>query len=129
MALDTDPNEEIIWDSRMSWLGAIMDWKAFITLGLWALVNRYGSRYTVTDQRVYTRYGIVSKDENIIRHEDVRDVSLQQGIVSRILRYGNIGLSTAGTAGTETVFQKVSNPSGVQETIERTIQETNSTTD
>jgi len=118
MALETRPGETIVVDTRMSWIGALVDWRTVLTLGLWLFVNRYGSRYQVTDQRVYRRFGIISKTENTVAHEDIREVELRQGIVARLLRYGTIRVSTAGTAGSEINFKKVGNPAGVQQQIE-----------
>lgn len=118
MALQTRTGEEVVLDARMSWLGALLDWKAIITFGFWMFINRYGSRYQVTDQRVYRRSGIISKAENTVNKEDIREVELRQGIISRLFRYGTVRVSTAGTAGSEIDFRKVGNPAKVQKRIE-----------
>lgn len=118
MALNTRSGEQVLLDTRMSWLGAFLDWKAILTLGFWAFINRYGTRYQVTDQRVYRRFGIISKTENTVSKDDIREVELNQGIISRLLRYGTVRVSTAGTAGSEINFSKVGNPAGVQKQIE-----------
>jgi uncharacterized membrane protein YdbT with pleckstrin-like domain len=107
-----------VLDARMSWLGALMSWKTLITFGVWLFVNRYATRYQVTDQRVYRRYGLISKTENTVSRDDIREVELRQGIIGRLFRYGTVRVSTAGTAGSEIDFRKVGNPAKVQQRIE-----------
>lgn len=126
MALDTDSDEQTVYDGRMSWIGAFLDWKAIITVGIWGLINRFGTRYTVTNKRVYRRRGIISKDEGIVRSADIRDVGLDQGIVNRLLRYGDVNISTAGRGGTEITFRKVGNPAGVRKKVEQVRNESGS---
>jgi len=118
MGLSTRPGETVLLDTRMSWVGALLDWRNLLTLFLWTFVNRWGSRYQVTDERVYRRYGIISKTENTVEREDIREVELRQGIISRLLRYGTVRVSTAGTAGSEIDFRKVWNPAAVQNRIQ-----------
>lgn len=118
MPLATRPDEQVLLDARMSWLGALLSWKTVLTLGLWLFVNRYATRYQVTDQRVYRRYGLISKRENTVNAEDIREVELRQGILARLLRFGTVRVSTAGTAASEVEFKKVGSPAAVQQRIE-----------
>ena len=118
MALDTARDEPILVDERMSWWGALFDPKALVTIGVWMFVNRFGSRYQATDRRVYRRFGIISRNTNTIDFEDVRDIGVRQGILGRILSYGTVTVSTAGTGGVEIDFKKVKNPVGVQNRLQ-----------
>jgi hypothetical protein len=72
MALDTESDEEVLTDSRPSWLASLN--KGFIIL---APLIRWGNRLTVTNKRVYKRKGIIRKNETFIRAEDIRDVNLK----------------------------------------------------
>ncbi|MFP4627691.1 MAG: PH domain-containing protein [Halobacteriales archaeon] len=103
----------------MSWLGALFTWRGILTLGLWAIVIRYGSRYTVTNERVYRRFGILSRDEVFLRIDEVRDVALNQRFAERVLRFGTLRISSAGRAGTEIEFRRVGNPARVRDEIEK----------
>lgn len=122
MALKTQPGERVQFDGRRSWLASVLNVPAILTLGLWALVRRYGSRYTVTNFRVYSRYGIMRKDEAIVQSADVRDVALSQSITSRLLGYGDVEVSTAGRGGSEVVFQGVSRPHRAREAVQGVIE-------
>lgn len=123
MALDIDPDETLLFDGRMSWVGSLLDPGVLATLGLWAIARRYGSRYTVTDKRVYRRFGIIRKDEDVIRVDDIRDVSMKQGYIGRLAKFGDVDISTAGRARIEVDFEKVDEPWDAMEAIESAIEE------
>lgn len=118
MPLSVEPSEDVVYDGRMSWIAAFATWKAIITLGIWGFVRRLGSRYTITDDRVYRRFGLLSKDEDIVRIEDVQDFGLDQGIMGRFLGYGNVKISTAGRSGTEITFRGVGSPGHVRSALD-----------
>jgi hypothetical protein len=42
MGLSTRPGETVLLDTRMSWIGALLDWRNLLTLFLWTFVNRWG---------------------------------------------------------------------------------------
>lgn len=110
MALDLETGEEVLIDTRPSWLASFN----FGFVALFFLV-RYGNRITITDRRAYKRKGIIRKNETIIQAEDVRDISMKQGFLGRFLRYGTIEISTAGRGGSEITFSGVGKPSEVRE--------------
>lgn len=129
MALNLDDDEEIKIDTRMSWIGSFLNLAAIITLSYMGWIQRFGTRYTVTNKRVYKRYGILRVDETIVRAEDIRDVSMKQGLISRMFRYGTVTIATAGTGGKEVSFTRVGNPSKVRDAIEEVRREASATTD
>jgi uncharacterized membrane protein YdbT with pleckstrin-like domain len=112
MALDTDSDEEILIDTRPSWLASLN--YGFI---IFALLVRYGNRLTVTNKRVYKRKGIIRKNETFIRAEDIRDINIKQGFQGRIFRYGTVNVSTAGQSGAEISFSGVGSTSSIRDTV------------
>jgi len=111
MALDLDDDEEVLVDTRPSWLASLN--MGFI---IFALLIRYGNRLTITNKRAYKRKGIIRKNETFLQGEDVRDVSMKQGFQGRIFRYGTIEISTAGRGGSEISFSGVGSPTTVRDT-------------
>lgn len=110
MALDLDADEEVLVDTRPSWLASLN--MGFI---IFALLIRYGNRLTITDKRAYKRKGIIRKNETFLQGADVRDVSMKQGIQGRIFRYGTVEISTAGQGDVEVSFSGVGSPSSVRD--------------
>ncbi len=125
MALNTDSDEKTVYDGRMSWIGAFVDWKAIVTMGVWGLFHRFRSRYTVTDKRVYRRYGIIRTDEAVVRVADVRNIEIEQGILQWVLAYGTVKISTAGNDGTAITFPKAGHPARVKRKLEQVRSEYN----
>ena len=94
-------------------------WAALVALsaGLQTL-NWFGSKLTVTPQRVILRKGIISRNEDEIRISDVRNIVLRQSICGRILDYGNVGFSTAGQSNVEVTMFTIDNPRRVREIVQ-----------
>jgi uncharacterized membrane protein YdbT with pleckstrin-like domain len=125
MSLDLQTGEVELIDKRMSWRGAVWDYRTLVGLILGIVpaflvipLLRYRTRYTVTDRRAYARYGLIARDETPIRIEDIRETELSQSMVKRLLGIGYIRLPTAGTDAKELEFRKVADPEAVRNTIE-----------
>ena len=73
----------------------------------------------VTTNRTTLRYGLLSKHTSDVRHSDVRNIVISQGIIQRIMGVGTIGISSAGQADIEITFSGLKNPDKVKEMIER----------
>lgn len=54
----------------------------------------------------------------VIKYMDIRGITVKQGIVARILNYGDIAIGTAAADGNELVLVGVDNPSQLVELIE-----------
>lgn len=76
------------------------------TIGIYLLVGlvwKYSARYIVTNQRVYRKVGILSKQTDEYRYEDIQQVSTGKTLVERLLGAGNVKLQT-GTGGEALAF-------------------------
>lgn len=102
----------------MSWKVAMGSWKSWITVGFYAIWLRMGTRYRVTEEKVTAEYGILSKNSTTINLQDIRNVELSQSGLERLLGYGDIAFSTAGTGGTEITFNKVPKPNNIKQRVE-----------
>lgn len=69
--------------------------------------------YVVTDEVIYVKHGLVSRDVTQIRLERVQNTSFDQSLLERILRFGDVRIYTAGTGTEDLVFENVSNPERV----------------
>jgi uncharacterized membrane protein YdbT with pleckstrin-like domain len=82
---------------------------------------RLSRRYTVTSQRVISRWGLISRNISEIDIKNIRDIQLQQGVLQRVFGIGSVALSSAGRAGAEVVFEGIADPDGVKEVIRSTV--------
>ncbi|MDC0117031.1 PH domain-containing protein [Flavobacteriaceae bacterium] len=72
--------------------------------------------YALTTKRVVTKEGIISRDSEEMRLVKVETVEVKQGIIGRILGYGNVHIS--GTGSSNFIFSTVSNPIEVKKSID-----------
>lgn len=125
MALNKREDEVTLEDKRMSWRGAIWDYRTLVGLMLFVVpalvvvpLLRYRTRYTVTDKRAYARYGLISRNESIVNLRHARETELSQSVIGRILGVGDIRIPTAGTGVEEVRFTKVGAPGSIREIVE-----------
>lgn len=75
---------------------------ACVALAAWALlayclpkvVAWHATRYTLTSQRLVARYGMLRRRDQQVWLAGVRNVYIEQSLLQRILRSGNISLDT-----------------------------------
>ena len=107
--------------------GAGADWPVWpgvvITVVLLALVlgvgwiKRIETLYTVTDQRILIRKGILSRKEKSAHIDRVQNVTTTQSVLERILQVGDVDFDTAGTDDYEFKFAGVADPRDLREVI------------
>ena len=88
-----------------------------VFLGIW--LDRKQRKYTITSERVITRFGLIGRKVSEVELKNIQDVELRQGILQRLVGTGTLGFSSAGRAGVEVTFEGVSDPEGVKELVRR----------
>jgi uncharacterized membrane protein YdbT with pleckstrin-like domain len=126
--------ETVYWRGRMSWrsnLGYVALAAVFLALALagrhlllgtvllalagstmlYAYLRVLATEYIITSTYVYARYGVVARDITQARPEAVVAVNVEQGILGRLLGYGDIMFMTPGEGGRGfVVFRGVKDP-------------------
>ena len=91
-------------------------------LGLIALLAWWitckAKRITVTTKRTIYREGILARRTSEVRHADVRNIVVSQGILDRLFGVGTIAISSAGQSGFEVGISGVENPVRIKELID-----------
>lgn len=87
-----------------------------VLLGLWWIQVRFAT-LTVTTKRTIYRTGIISRNTSEVRHDDVRNLQMNQSVFERIFGVGDIAISSAGQSGLEIVAEAIPNPDGILESI------------
>jgi uncharacterized membrane protein YdbT with pleckstrin-like domain len=126
--------EAVYWRGRMSWranagyvalaavflalalvgrhllLGAVLPASAGFVM-LYAYLRILATEYIITSTYVYARYGVISRDITQARPEAVVAINVEQGILGRLLGYGDIMFMTPGEGGRGfVVFRGVKDP-------------------
>lgn len=88
------------------------------------LIAWYSHRYLITTDEVYHKYGLVSRTVTNLRVDRIETTNFTQSVLGRLLSYGTVHVTTAGTDAAEIVFPKVNDPAAVVERITRLLDET-----
>jgi uncharacterized membrane protein YdbT with pleckstrin-like domain len=91
-------------------LGALRDLRWFVVLALLLALFVYldiqyiiwrSESYTISDQRVLLRRGVIGKFSRSIGISRVQDVTTSQGLLGRVFDYGTVEIESAGKDGAE----------------------------
>lgn len=141
------PSERVVYKTRLHWVlfvksGLIMlagvvlavllrpvadpPWlwmagAAVALLGLvWALVHYVEvmtSEFAVTTSRLIFKVGLISRYTTELLLAKVESIGVQQGLVGRMLNYGD--LTVTGTGGAREVFGRVRDPIGFRNHVQQ----------
>jgi len=72
----------------------------FIVIGI-TVILRYvlafvGAEYFISSRRVYVKYGVIARRVFEIKNEWITTVAVRQGVIGRVLNYGDILISVPG---------------------------------
>jgi uncharacterized membrane protein YdbT with pleckstrin-like domain len=82
-------------------------------------LRRVATTYTITNQRLRIKRGIVARHVQQTGIERVQNVSTDQSIFERLLQVGTVDFDTAGTDDSDFKFQGVEDPEEVVDAVER----------
>lgn len=69
----------------------------------WPFLNWLVATYTVTDRRLITRHGVLTRKGHDIPLNRISDVSYEHGVIDRVLGCGTLIISDASTHGRVTL--------------------------
>ncbi|HVE67460.1 MAG TPA: PH domain-containing protein [Solirubrobacteraceae bacterium] len=91
----------------------------FVLVVIVGFVKRLATTYTITNQRLHIRKGIVARKIQQTRIERVQNVNINQSVLERVLQVGKVDFDTAGTDDSEFTFAGVSQPEEVMQAVEQ----------
>jgi uncharacterized membrane protein YdbT with pleckstrin-like domain len=91
---------------------------AFLLVLVVGFVKRVATTYTITNQRLHIRKGIVARKIQQTRIERVQNVNINQSVIERLLQVGKVDFDTAGTDDSDFTFAGVSQPEEVMQAVE-----------
>ena len=77
------------------------------------------TEYAFTDRRIIIRKGLVAVDFKSIGYKDVAAVNLRYGVIDRIVKVGDIYITSTGKA---TVLEDLENPASVEQILQQLVQ-------
>lgn len=77
------------------------------------------TEYLITDKRLLVKKGIIARNVKEMNLNSVETVTVDQGIIDRVLQTGTIIISGRGTEGI--VFKDIDEPSSIREKVETTL--------
>jgi uncharacterized membrane protein YdbT with pleckstrin-like domain len=80
---------------------------------LTGFLYRMTTTYTITNQRLTIRRGILARNVQETRVERVQNVNTNQSLLDRLLRVGAVDFDTAGSDDSDFTFRGVANPGRV----------------
>lgn len=69
--------------------------------------------YVVTDEEIYVKHGLVSRDVTQVRIDRVQNTTFEQSILERIFQFGDVHIYTAGTSTEDLTLRNVPEPQQV----------------
>jgi uncharacterized membrane protein YdbT with pleckstrin-like domain len=79
---------------------------------------RMTTTYTITNQRLTIRRGILSRHLQQTRVERVQNVNVDQSVIDRIVRVGQVDFDTAGADDSDFTFRGVASPDSVVRAVD-----------
>ena len=89
-----------------------------LLLLLWWL-HVLGTELTITSRNTTLRRGLLSKKTNEVRHVDVRNLQVGQGVFQRMFGVGKLSISSAGQSDVEITVSGIPQPEEAKELIKR----------
>jgi uncharacterized membrane protein YdbT with pleckstrin-like domain len=96
-----------IYQPQYWWLGLVLVGIGLL-LAIGPFIRYKSSEFAVTDKRVLAKHGFIQRDSIETLLTKIVAISVDQGIVGRILGYGTIVIT--GTGGTEESFPRIAVP-------------------
>ena len=82
---------------------------------IYEMIKIYVSEFAITNKRVISKLGLISRDVEEMNLKSIESVNLKQGVIGRILNVGNIVISGRGSS--QVIFKEVDDPVAVRKKI------------
>src|SRR5205823_9412875 len=104
-------------------LGILIAAVLFVVAVLVGFIKRIATTYSITNQRLRIRRGIIARNVQETRVDRIQNVNTDQGVIDRILQVGTVDFDTAGTDDSDFAFAGVGQPEKVSKKVEQALHE------
>jgi membrane protein YdbS with pleckstrin-like domain len=119
--------ERTIWEGHPSGLYYIGSWICGVLLlsvfgiGLiwiiYAILDQRTKVFTLTNRRVMSKTGIISRRTQEVNLRDIRSINMNQTLTERLFSLGTVQIGSAGTGGIEVEFSGINKPVKVRDQV------------
>lgn len=88
-----------------------------VSYGLIAYLRWLRLLYVITEEEIYVKIGLISRDVTQVPLDRVQNSSYTQSVLERFLSYGTIYVYTAGTHTDDVVLRNVPKPRNIKEIL------------
>ncbi len=71
----------------------------------------------ISNENIVREFRFLTTGRTIVDYSKIQDITINQGIIDRIIGIGNLKINTAGSPGIEIIFSGVKNPRKIEELI------------
>jgi uncharacterized membrane protein YdbT with pleckstrin-like domain len=100
-------------------LAAAVGGGLFVIVLIVGLIKRIATTYSISNQRLNIRRGIIARHVQETRLDRVQNVNTNQGVLERVLQVGTVDFDTAGTGDSDFAFRGVAQPEKVMAAVEQ----------
>jgi uncharacterized membrane protein YdbT with pleckstrin-like domain len=90
---------------------------AFLATPLIAFLLRRSHEYTITDQRIIARNGLIARNTQELALNHIRAINVRQSIADRLMGIGHIEITSAADTRGVVIIEGISNPVRIKEEI------------
>lgn len=106
------------WATWLAWPGLVIGLAGLTWYIAWWISTHLWVRLTLSNKRTVRSEGIIRRHTSEVLHDHVRNVSIQQSFLQRILRVGYLGIASAGQKGIEIEIHDIPHPDRVKAIID-----------
>lgn len=99
------------WNAGLLGVGAVV---IGILIAAQSHYGRVSTGYVITTTQVYHKEGLISRDVTQIRYDRIQNTSFSQSITERLLSYGDVVITSAGTGEVEILLRSVPEPARIK---------------
>lgn len=110
------------WPLVISYLPILLA-LAGIALIAYAFLHWLRLLYVITDEEIYVKIGLVSRDVTQVPLTRVQNATYDQSVLERFLSYGTVQVFTAGTNTDDLILESVPDPEEVMKTLSTHVSE------
>ena len=98
-------------------------WILIVVLAIWRAVTRRAEHYLLTTQRLRVTAGVFSSTTDDLELRRVRDTRVVRSLGQRLLRLGDVRLTTADPSSPHLTLHAIRDPDAVQLTLRQLVEE------
>ena len=111
------------WLAFSTGIGIAVAVAVFAVAVIVGFIKRIATTYSITNQRLRIRRGLVSRNVQETRVDRIQNVNTDQGVLERFLQVGTVDYDTAGTDDADFAFVGVGRPEKVAKKVEQALHE------